>query len=349
MKVSKRNPRDLKVTIKKITAALLFVPLAIAVGFWIDSCFTERDVWSIGIYMGTAPYEFFPAPSILNNPVLKASTVTDVPARFVADPFMVRSNNTWNMFFEVLNDTSNHGDIGLASSNDGIHWQYHRIVLDEPFHLSYPYVFKYGASYYMIPESRRAYGIRLYKAVDFPVKWIFLKELVAGNFSDPSIAYKDGLWWLMVLKDLDTLVLYYTHELTGPWVEHPSSPIVSDDMNISRPAGRILVLGDRMIRYAQDCDPVYGREVVGFEIDEITTMSYKEHRVRVSPVITATGSGWNAAGMHHIDPHLLNEKSWIACVDGKRKKRVFDWKIGTRKFIDMIISPVRMAAELLKQ
>ena len=201
----------------------------------------------------------------------------------------------------------------------------------------------------MIPESRRANGIRLYKAVDFPVKWIFLKELVTGNFSDPSIARKDGLWWLMALENLDSLVLYSAHELMGPWIEHPLSPIISDDMNISRPAGRLLVVGDRMIRYAQDCDPIYGREVTGFKIDEITPVSYREHKARASPVLTAAGCGWNATGMHHIDPHKLNGKSWIACVDGKRKKRVFDWKSGTRKLIEKVIFPVNTVAGLLKQ
>ena len=38
------------------------------------------------------------------------------------------------------------------------------IVLAEPFHLSYPYVFEWQGSHYMIPESGAAKSVRLYRA-----------------------------------------------------------------------------------------------------------------------------------------------------------------------------------------
>ena len=36
------------------------------------------------------------------------------------------------MFFEVLNDDTNNGEIGLATSLDGLHWNYEQIVLMKP-------------------------------------------------------------------------------------------------------------------------------------------------------------------------------------------------------------------------
>ena len=75
--------------------------------------------------------------------MLTADDVNDVSASFVADPFMLIVNSIYYMFFEVFNKESNHGDIGLAISNDGKKWIYQQIVLDEQFHLSYPYVFIY--------------------------------------------------------------------------------------------------------------------------------------------------------------------------------------------------------------
>ena len=30
----------------------------------------------------------------------------------------------------------------------------------------------------------------------------------------------------------------------------------------------------------------------------------------------ATGNGWNAAGMHHVDAHQQPDGKWLACVDG---------------------------------
>ncbi|NQW05295.1 MAG: hypothetical protein HQ485_14915, partial [Acidobacteria bacterium] len=56
--------------------------------------------WSIGIYTGADPLTL-EAPRGLVNPVVTARHVTDAPARFVADPFMLRADSTWHMFFEV--------------------------------------------------------------------------------------------------------------------------------------------------------------------------------------------------------------------------------------------------------
>ena len=42
-------------------------------------------------------------------------------------------------------------------------------------------------------------------------------------------------------------------------------------------------------------------------------------RIRYSwedPVLGARNDGWNEMGMHHIDPHLLEDGTWLACVDG---------------------------------
>jgi hypothetical protein len=97
-----------------------------------------RMQYSIGIYTANNPYEWTPAKGI-NNPVLKASDVTDVEAEIVADPFMVHENSLWYMFFEVVNARAREGDIGLATSTDALHWQYNQIVLREPFTVSFPY------------------------------------------------------------------------------------------------------------------------------------------------------------------------------------------------------------------
>ena len=93
-------------------------------------------MWSIAIYTGISPFDLQPAP-----PVLTKADITDIPAAFVADPFMLRRDHTWYMFFEVMNIETRLGEIGVATSNDALNWTYDRIVLREPFHLSYPHVF----------------------------------------------------------------------------------------------------------------------------------------------------------------------------------------------------------------
>lgn len=293
--------------------------------------------WSIGIYTAKDPFNFT-SPGNISNPVLTADDVTDVNATFVADPFMLRENNTWYMFFEVFNTDTHQGDIGLATSSDGFNWTYEQIVLDEPFHLSYPGVFKKDNEYYMIPETGQANSIRLYKANSFPKEWSFVKTLLTGYYVDSTIFRYNGKWWIFAEtnpKGNDTLSLYYSNNLMGPWTEHPKSPIIEGNANIARPGGRVVTFDGRIIRYTQDDAPTYGNQVRAFEIDVLTTLNYEEHEVYASPVLETSGIGkkrfespdWNTDGMHHIDTHQISQNEWIACVDGLQVSSVFEWYV----------------------
>lgn len=275
--------------------------------------------WSIGIYVGQSPFDLHSAAGI-DNPVLTQSDVSDVPASFLADPFMIRAGDAWHMFFEVKNILTRKGEIGLAQSRDGFDWRYSRIVLAEAFHLSYPYVFEWEGEYYMIPETLQANQIRLYKALRFPTEWRHVADLVEGQFADPSIFRFDGRWWIFACSrpfQHDVLRLYFADCLFGPWVEHPSSPIIEGNPHIARPAGRVVPFAGGVIRYAQDCYPKYGTQVRAFEITELTPTSYHERECDENPVLRPGESGWNGMGMHHIDAHLNSDGKWIACVDGR--------------------------------
>jgi hypothetical protein len=279
--------------------------------------------WSIGIYSGESPFEL--APVGLKQPVISKHDVSDVSAGFVADPFMIRASRNWYMFFEVINNNTEKGEIGLAVSDNGLNWTYRQIVLAEPYHLSYPYVFEWQNEFYMIPESYQAGGVRLYKATEFPTKWSFAGTLRAGPYYvDSSILRYDGKWWLFTDASPDArhdmLRLFWAETLTGIWVEHPLSPIIAANPQIARPAGRLIMIDGRAVRFAQSCYPVYGTEVRAFEITDLTTTTYREREIGRKPVIGASGSGWNMSGMHHIDAHLKEDGRWLACVDG------FTWK-----------------------
>jgi hypothetical protein len=248
--------------------------------------------------------------------------VSDVQAALVADPFMMRADGKWYMFFEVLAEGTGRGHIGLATSDDAFQWKYRRIVLNEPFHLSYPYVFECKGEHFMIPETYQAGGLRLYKADKFPDKWSFNCTLIEGGvFLDPSVVHYEGKWWLFAETNpqhqYDTLRLFYADELTGPWREHPKSPVVAGNNRIARPAGRVQVIDGSLIRFAQDCYPAYGTRVRAIEVSELTTKAYRERENKASPILRPSGVGWNRSGMHHVDLHKLDDERWIACVDGR--------------------------------
>jgi hypothetical protein len=272
--------------------------------------------FAIGIYAGSSPFELSAHAGAM-NPVLTRDDVTDVSAVMVADPFMVRQDGLWYMFFEVLNWRANKGEIGLATSQDAVAWQYQGIVLAEPFHLSYPYVFEWLGEYYMIPESRQDHSVRLYHGRTFPTGWVCTSSLLSSHDTADTSPFRfDEQWWMFTSSKSDTVSLYGAKDLSGPWREHPSSPIVRSDRRIARPAGRVLVDGNRIIRYAQNCQPAYGSEVAAFEVTQLTSSTYSERPYPCNPVLSGSGTGWNACGMHHADVHRVGEQAWLACVDG---------------------------------
>jgi hypothetical protein len=278
------------------------------------------SAYSISIYSGPSPFELRPAERAL-NPVLTVSDVTDVPASIVADPFMCRADGVWHMYFELMNLVSKNGEIALATSRDGLRWRYQGVVLREPFHLSYPQVFRWRDDFFMIPETGRASAVRVYRAVRFPDRWSHVATLLQGSrFVDSSVFYFDDRWWMFTEAGPEPtspiLRLFFASELMGPWTEHPASPLLTGDTRIARPAGRVVVFGGRPVRFAQPVLPVYGTEVRAFEILHLSTTHYEERQIGADPLLGPGGASWNAGGMHHIDAHELDDGSWLACVDG---------------------------------
>jgi hypothetical protein len=276
------------------------------------------DTWSIGIYTGTSPFRLSDPPNV-TNPVLTPAAVTDIHVNIVAHPFMVVAGPRYYLFFTAKNDQGEEvSGIGLAESDNGTEWEYSRIVLKEPFVLSYPYVFMYQNDYYMIPESHTEKFLRLYKAVEFPYKWKYEKDLLVGDtYISASVVEYESMWWMFVGREgNETLRLFYASDLKAHWREHPLSPIVARGPHIARPGGRALVIDGKLYRIGQDCEPTYGYQARAFQVTEISTTAYREGPVGI-PLVKATSKGWNADAMHHVDLHQLGKDKWIAAVDGK--------------------------------
>lgn len=273
--------------------------------------------WSIGIYEGVSPFALQASDKRI-NPIIAPCDVSDGQARLVADPFGVRCEGRSYLFFEaeVKTEKGYKGKIAVASSEDGVTWHYEKIVLNEPFHLSYPYVFIRDNQFYLIPESRQSRQIRLYRAVSFPFHWELDTVLLKGKrFADNTLFFHNDIWWLFTDSGNSTLRLYFSHHLKGPYKQHRKSPIRKKDPHYARPAGRVIVYQNNPIRFAQDAFPIYGSKVWGFKITTLTTKDYREEPI-ATPVLDASGAGWNSHGMHTVDATQLPDGSWQAYVDG---------------------------------
>lgn len=213
------------------------------------------------------------------------------PGHLYADPFLFEHEGRHHLFCE---EVVGPGEPGIISHTelrpDGASADPPAPVLQASHHLSYPFVFAHEGELFMVPESRAAGRVELYRAEDFPRGWrreaILLEDLDAV---DSTIVAEAGRLWLFAgvaapgASSLDELHLFSAPAPRGPWVAHPRNPIVSD-VRGARPAGAIQRWGGRLVRPAQDCSRRYGGAVSFREIDVLSTSDYAEHEIaRIDP------------------------------------------------------------------
>jgi len=85
----------------------------------------------------------------------------------------------------------------------------------------------------------------------------------------------------------------------------------------TRMAGRIVKHDGKLYRFGQDGEGMYGRDIMAFRIDELSSTEFAQHRVKFQAGnIRKSPGAWNAAGRHHVDLMELEDGSWLAAMDG---------------------------------
>ena len=101
--------------------------------------------------------------------LISAADVTDIPATFLADPFLLRANGRWYIYSEIVNNDCQKGEIGLHIKHEGAsrNFEYHGIILREHWHLSFPFVIVHKDKYFMTTSTSAGFtekAIYLYVA-----------------------------------------------------------------------------------------------------------------------------------------------------------------------------------------
>jgi hypothetical protein len=242
---------------------------------------------------------------------------------FVADPFLfVTTDGDWHMFFETYRSSQAPGGvISHARSQNGLQWEYDRVVLESEQHLSFPYVFQWRENHYMVPEQGAAGGrtVTLYQANDFPYNWSKQCDLISADHrTDDAVLFRWNERWWMLMGDHDTAstYLYHAESLTGKWTSHPENPVIQGRPFGFRPGGRPIVSEKDIVLFMQDCQSQYGDKLRAFEVTELSVSNFDDRECQNSPVLEGSGgTGWNSGRMHHIDPWYVDGRWWCA-VDG---------------------------------
>jgi hypothetical protein len=267
--------------------------------------------WSIGFQTSAKPFDVDPlAADVYSRNEFPQGTAG------VADPFLFRHDNAIYLFYELIVESSAQAKIAVSSYNEKNQaWDFLAIVLDEPFHLSYPYVFRSGTEIYMIPETKQAQSVRLYRAVDFPARWELERTLIYDKkYVDSSIVYWQGYFYLFASRKRN-LYLYFSESLDGEWQLHPGSPLRR--WNYARCGGRILEHEGRLYRFAQEQAKGYAMGVRRYQILELSTTKYKERPADKGLFVEPCGESWAQRGMHHVDMLQLDDGSYLSVFDGK--------------------------------
>lgn len=242
--------------------------------------------------------------------------------RFWADPFIYIYENKYYIFMEELLYETNRGRIICVALDDKMNIVSNQVVLERPYHLSYPFLFDYEGQLYMIPETGKNNAVELYRCSHFPDQWVFQKTLIANVPAvDATLLETQGKWWMFVNikekgseENWDSLHLYYADQpLTDQWTPHPLNPIVKD-IHSARPAGHIFIHEGRMIRPSQDCSVRYGyatnfnRIVTLTETDYVETREYTFKPPKKSRILAT---------------HTFNKIKGLTAIDAIQRRRRF--------------------------
>jgi hypothetical protein len=243
-----------------------------------------RDVWHVGYRRVADGRAAIPHRTVAGAGSRSESfrLVASPPGRYYADPFVVEYEGRYHLFFEDYGLAAGKGVISSTCFDEHGVPNPAQLALERPYHLSYPFVFRWNGDWYMVPETREQLTIELFKAAEFPRGWALERVLLRDvNAVDPTIVEHHGRLWLFAnvavpgASIADELFLFHADSLLGEWVPHAMNPIVSD-VRRARPAGRVMLHDGTLIRPSQDCSRRYGFATVLNRITRLTTTEYEE-------------------------------------------------------------------------
>lgn len=181
-----------------------------------------------------------------------------------ADPFLyTHQGKTW-LFYEKQNLTDMKGVLWCRNLDEP---QAKPVkVLEEPFHLSYPQIFRYGRYTYMLPETRNAGEIRLYRCEQFPGRWEKVETLAEISAVDTTILEDNDCYYLFTYTD-NCLEIYLCEPEPERFRPVKKEKIYrSKPSKTTRPGGAFIKEDGRLFRPAQNCTDYYGQELIVNEI-----------------------------------------------------------------------------------
>ncbi len=220
----------------------------------------------------------------------RSKVIKNPPNKFLADPFAVSRDGQHVIFVEEYDFGSELGRItAYEVSKAGA--TYLGVALEEPFHLSFPFLLEQDGELYMCPDTHETREIRLYKCTEFPLKWELHRVLMKNvSATDTMIFKRDSKWWMFTNVDSSPLGDHCSElHIFGAdsfdatdWRPHPLNPIMVDSTRARN--GGLLFEGETAYRVfqVQGFDR-YGEAMGIAEIKALDAERYEEAPVCTMP------------------------------------------------------------------
>lgn len=233
--------------------------------------------------------------------------IKNPPGRFFADPFVIELENRKIIFVEDYFFKDNKGRISaIEITNDNE--ELLGVVLEEDFHLSFPFLFQENDKLYMIPECCDSNQIRLYECIEFPMKWKFQFTLMdCVSAVDSILIKKEDIWFLLtnicsadIKNHSSELHIFYSDKLfSNNWTPIKQTNPVKFDSREARNGGIIFDRG-KIYRVNQVQTPeTYGYSLKINLIKKLDKYSYLEETVEeINPNFKK-----NIVGTHHFNSY----------------------------------------------
>ncbi len=271
------------------------------------TCYSPH--WRVG-------WRFNDGPGVMERGCLDGPTWRVLPDRgfdCFADPFPIVWRGKTCIFFERLDHRVGKGAIGVVEFGADGPLGEAVTVIEEPWHLSYPFLIEAEDQLWMIPESSASGQVPLYRCVDFPYRWERRDPLLEGiEAADATVFAHQGHYYMTsVVREgiggySDTLAIHHAPSLFGPWRDHAASPALID-AGAARPAGTIVERNGVLWRPVQDCRNGYGRALRLARIDRLDP----DHFEQTFAAQIASGPLWPGGRLH-----TLNRAGRLETIDG---------------------------------
>lgn len=241
------------------------------------------------------------------------TVLADPVDHFYADPFPFHHQGKDYILFEDLDHKTGKGIISVVAFDEDGRPGPTVPMLEEPWHLSYPFLIEARGEIWMIPEASLSGAVSFYRAVEFPYRWERQGALLSGlEAADATIVAHGGLLHLFaVVREgvggySDALSIWHADDLFGVWTPHEGNPVLIDDRT-ARPAGNFVVRDGALMRPVQDCRNGYGAALALARVDRLD----REHFEQTIETQLSPGPHWPGRKLH-----TLNGNGRLEVIDG---------------------------------